>query len=174
MNTNRKTFAYTITTILLTALFALAAAAQDNGTVSNYSSRGLPGSNPLALIGTWEVQATLGPCGGGTPQQYSKMVSFNPGGTAVEVSTGAPSAVRTAALGVWENIGNNSFQYAFRFFIFTPTGVHAATTNAKWLVTMSDFNDSYTAEAQVQVVPTNGAPPQILCGTETATRYAPF
>jgi len=173
MNTNRKTLAFTVTTILISAMFAISAVAQDKGAAAD-TPRGLPGANPLSLIGTWEVQATLAPCAGGTPNNYSKLITFNPGGTSIEVSTGAPSAVRTAALGIWENTGPNSFQYAISIFIFTPTGVHAATANAKWFVTMNDFDDTYTAEAQVQVVPTNGAPPQNMCGTETATRYRPF
>lgn len=173
MNIKRKKFSYTITTILISVLLAVTSMGQDKGAEPATLLPTLPGANPLSLIGTWEVQATVTNCSGITLQQFSKLVSFNPGGTAIEVSTGAPPAARTTALGIWEHEGRNSFRYALKFFIFTPTGVHAATTNAKWFVTMGEFSNSYTAEGQIQVVPVSG-PTQNLCGTETGTRYDPF
>ena len=172
MKTIREKSSRYVAALVFTFLLAVSATAPAQGVLGG-GERDLPGANPHALIGTWDAQVTITNCAGVQLQQFSKLVSFDQSGTATEVSTGAPPSARTTALGIWEATGHLSFRYALRFFLFNATGTHVATSNAKWTVTMGDFNDSYTAEAQIQVVPNTGTP-QNLCGTETATRFNPF
>lgn len=120
------------------------------------------------LEGTWQTQTTIRNCQNGTVMEnFSKFVSFNTGGTAQEVSS--PSLFRSAALGIWERNGWNSFRYLLRFFRFNPDGTPAGSARAIWEVEMDNSN-SYTAEATVQVIAPNGTVVATVCGLETATR----
>ncbi len=130
----------------------------------------VPAENPHALIGTWTVQSSVTNCNGTTLQNFSKLASFNQGGTAVETSTGLPASQRTTALGVWDHSGRNAFRYAVQFFRFAADGSFIGTTRAQWQVGMNQMSGSYTATASIQVVLPNGNVVATLCGLETGTR----
>jgi hypothetical protein len=128
-----------------------------------------PGQNPHSFIGTWIVQTQITNCSGMTLQNFSKFLSINAGGTAQEVSNSLPPSQRTTGFGVWQHSDHSNFVYALRFFRFTPTGTFASTNHAKWSVVL-DGDDSYTAEATIQVFLPDGTVAMNLCGTETGTR----
>ena len=128
-----------------------------------------PGQNPHSFIGTWIVQTQITNCSGMTLQNFSKLLSINAGGTAQEVSNSLPPSQRTTGFGVWQHSDHANFVYALRFFRFTPTGTFASTNHAKWSVVL-DGDDSYTAEATIQVLLPDGTVAMNLCGTETGTR----
>src|SRR5687768_13612322 len=172
MKIHRNRSSRTIVAIALLALLTISTAAQDRAS-AQISLRDLPGTNPHALIGTWNSQATVTNCTGVPLQNSLKLVSFNQGGTAQEVSTGAPASQRTTALGVWEHAGLNTFHYALQFYRFAPDNSFIGSTRAKWTVTMGELNDSYTAEAQIEILNAAGTVVNNLCGTETAARFNP-
>jgi hypothetical protein len=120
------------------------------------------------LEGTWQAQTTIVNCQTGTVMEnFSKFVSFNSGGTAQEVSSS--TLFRSAALGIWERNGWDSFRYLLRFFRFNPDGTPAGSVRAVWEGEFTNSN-SYVAEATVQIIAPNGTVVATICGTETASR----
>jgi hypothetical protein len=120
------------------------------------------------LEGTWQAQTTIVNCQTGTVMEnFSKFVSFNTGGTAQEVSSS--TLFRSAALGIWERNGWDSFRYLLRFFRFNPDGTPAGSVRAVWEGEFTNSN-SYAAEATVQIIAPNGMVVATICGTETASR----
>ena len=128
-----------------------------------------PGQNPHSFIGTWIVQTQITNCSGTTLNNFSKFLSINAGGTAQEISNSLPPSQRTTGFGVWQHSDHANFVYALRFFRFTPTGTFASTNLAKWSAVLNG-DDSYTAEATIQVFLPDGTVAMNLCGTETGTR----
>src|SRR4029453_387466 len=128
-----------------------------------------PDQKPHSFTGTWIVQTQITNCSGTTLQNFSKFLSINAGGTAQEISNSLPPSQRTTGFGVWEHSDHTNFVYVLRFFRFTPTGTFASTNEAKWSVVL-DGDNSYTAEATIQVFLPDGTVSQNLCGTETGTR----
>ena len=156
-------------TLILAAAFTimLAFTTPAQNAQASDSLRDLPGTNPHALVGTWTANSVITNCAGTTLFTHTKFASFTQSATAVETST---SPLRTAALGIWEHAGLNTFRYMLNFYRYNPDNTLAGSTRAIWTVTMNAFNDGYTAEASVQMIAPNGTVFATLCGAETGTR----
>ncbi len=121
------------------------------------------------IEGTWQAETTILDCRNGAEmERFSKLVSFNMGGTLGETSSS--SLFRSVAFGIWEYRGVDSFRYAQRFFRFNPDGTPAGSVRARWLVSIDPSYDTYAAEAEIQIVAPNGTVVANICGVETATR----
>jgi len=87
------------------------------------------------LEGTWLMEATLVDCDTGQPlpipgNPFPALHTYLRGGTMQDAGAPPPrptAVTRSAAHGIWERTGDQTFRVRFRFFGFDAAGVHAGT-----------------------------------------------
>lgn len=142
---------------------------QEGIKAASSDTQSFAGDGARALEGTWQVQTTIRNCQTGTVlESFSKLTSFNMGGTTQDTSSS--SLFRSVGLGLWEHTGKDSFRYLSRFFRFNPDGTPAGSVRALWNVAVDGSSDTYEAAATVQIVAPNGTVVNTVCGSETAAR----
>jgi hypothetical protein len=170
---SRSTWGFVIAALLFS--FCLCLPAQSQETIeSEQKMVGNGGSFGDPLEGTWSGQATVRNCQtGAIMQSFSRLTSFykgsGPGGSVLETSTGLTSAQRSPALGTWQHISFNSYQYVVQFFRFDAAGAYIGSTRARWSVTV--FGDYLRGQAHIDVLLPNGVVVASICGDEMANRF---
>src|SRR5213592_609480 len=93
------------------------------------------------IQGMWETQITLNDCAGHVIRSFQGMLTFHQGGTIMDGTT-TPSALRTAAEGVWRHTADNT--YAFRMTSFT---FNAQTVFTGWGIISGELTVDETGNA---------------------------
>lgn len=142
--------------LLLAALLALAVPAATSARQKRSDNHGRSGQ----ILGTWDGQVTVS----GQPP-FSALVTFSAGGGLVETESDAPGT----ALGSWEKIGPRTYQFAFKSFIFSSTGLPTGYVIVRDQATLS--HGTLSGPFKFDVFDPTGHIVQSGSGTATATRF---
>jgi hypothetical protein len=112
------------------------------------------------ILGTWDVQVT--PTG---ESSFPALITFTKGGGVTETESDQPGT----ALGAWKRIGHHRFAFAFKSFIFSPTGEPAGHVLVRSIVTLS--HGTLSGPFKFDVFDPSGNKVQSGTGTATATRF---
>jgi len=153
--------------LLLLAVLAAAPASQAR---EHLSQSGLFPSPANRIVGVWNSDVTLRPCGPGPViASFKALATFHAGGTLSDANN-TPSALRTAGHGIWRYVQGNQYKTRFQIFRFLPSGAYDGYADVDTIVQLSGNTSTST------VVATNfnpdGTERGTLCGTANGTRLS--
>ena len=156
-----------------TARFALltAALALVTGLVSAHPPRDGRLPTPAnRIVGSWQLNVAVGPCGGPTTIQFIGFNTFHAGGTLSDANT-APPASRGPGMGVWAHTGGDTYRSRFRFARFNPaTGAFLGMQDVRQQAVLSDDGNSIETTVDARVIDQAGNEVGRVCGAATGQR----
>jgi hypothetical protein len=147
--------------ILLPALALVAALALPTATSAHQSrshEHGQRGSQQI--LGTWSVTVTPD----GQPS-FQALVTLEAGGGVTETESDQPGT----GLGAWEQVGRNTYRFAFETFLFTATGAPGGHVIVRGLTSLKD--GTLSGPFKFDVYDPSGNVVQSGSGTSTGTRF---
>lgn len=153
--------------LVLLALLAAAPASQGR---EHPGQTGLFPSAANRIVGVWNSDVSLRPCGGGPViASFKALATFHAGGTLSDANN-TPSALRTAGHGIWRYVQGNQYKTRFQIFRFLPSGAYDGYADVDTILNLSGNTTTTT------VVATNfnpdGTERGTLCGTANGTRLS--
>ena len=132
---------------------------------------GLPPSAANRIVGTWRIQATVGPCQGGPTQTFEAINTFHAGGTLSDINM-FPPATRVSGQGIWELQRNGQYRTRFQFFRFLPDGTYDGVQDIRTHVVLNHAATQLTKTIQARVLNVDGSVRAQLCGTSSGHRLS--
>jgi hypothetical protein len=123
------------------------------------------------IQGAWVLQVSAFDCRTLAPvSSFQSVVTFAPGGTLTNVTTGGSPALRTTGLGTWQKAGGHEFTAVTMVFLFSPAGAWVATQRIANTFELGTNRDELTGNTEVNFFDTNGNLTSTACATVLGRR----
>ena len=129
------------------------------------------------LAGLWNVRVTLTNCGTGEPlpfpgATFDALALFERDGTMHDTNVTSPPA-RSSGFGVWRQVSEGAYKFAFKFFTFDSTGATpTGSTIVRHRLRLAENGNRYTSKGTAEFYDVSGI--RILpdgCSESTAARF---
>jgi hypothetical protein len=161
MNRLNKLIVFTSAVLIGTLFLHASAFAQGGTSVNALQNR---------IVGLWDVQVSISPCGGGDPVGgFSALHKFELGGTGQVVPATNPAALSAHML-IWEHLGGNDYHWFVKFFRFT-NGVATAYNVIEGLVSISEDGTMYGGSGVASSYDLDGNYLGSSCPSFTGSRF---
>jgi hypothetical protein len=129
------------------------------------------------LAGLWNVRVTLTNCATGEPlpfpgATFDALALFERDGTMHDTNVTSPPA-RSSGFGVWRQVSDRAYRFAFKFFQFDATGATpTGSTVVRHRLRLAENGGRYSSRGTAEFYDVSGIR-QLPdgCSTSTATRF---
>ena len=153
------------------SLFACALVSLIAATASGQGRQveGTPGGR---IQGTWDVTVRIINCQtGGEITHFASMLTYHPGGTLMESTSGLPQALKTPGEGVWRLVAGNTYAVRFKFFTFNTQNVFTGWRIVNAEIALDQSGDSYEGSGTQETYDANGNLIGTGCVSPLGTRF---
>ena len=121
------------------------------------------------LVGLWDVDVAVGPCGGPLGPPFQALHQYHFGGTGQVVPSSNPAALSAHPL-VWEHLGGNNYRAAMKFYRYdngVAVGYNVITND----MTISEDGTEYAGAGVAEFFTMNGDFQFAVCPQFAGTRF---
>lgn len=123
------------------------------------------------IVGIWDVDVVVGPCGGPKGPPFRAMHKYEVGGTGQVVPSSNP-ALLSAHLLVWEHVGGNQYRAAMKFYRYDNTGTLIGWNVITNEVMISEDGTAYAGSGVADFFNLNGELVLTVCPEFAGTRFS--
>ncbi|KAA9134046.1 hypothetical protein F3N42_00400 [Marinihelvus fidelis] len=124
------------------------------------------------IVGIWDVDVAVGPCGGMAGPPFQALHMYAQGGTGQVVPSSNPAA-NSAHLMVWEHLGGNHYRAAMKFYRYDlATGAAIGYNIITNDVTISDDGNEYAGSGVAEFYAMDDTFQGQVCPQFAGTRFS--
>jgi hypothetical protein len=122
------------------------------------------------IVGLWDVVVENRLCDGTLIGTFLGLHKFELGGTAQTVPSTNPLSL-SAHVGVWNHLGQNNYNLAFKMWRFDPAGNYIGWVVVRFDIVIDEQAEAYVGAGLALIYDTAGNIVSSGCPTITATRF---
>ena len=123
-----------------------------------------------AIEGVWESNVTIKDCASGAVLRTFKGAGLFHRGGSLTADNSLPRATQGIALGNWKRNAGKDYTANARFLRFNADGSLAGSQKLQRAFTLASDGNNFAGTLTAQVLDSDGAQLQTICGSETAVR----